>query len=696
MNMKTGFASLLLLISYSSLIPSSTFAQTPTRFKIVVNSDQDSVQADSSLTLREAIELINGTLPVDRLSDAEKSQVSVINESTSQIDFQLPSGQTIIRVGRELPAIVAPVTIDGTTQTGYEADKAVIAELPLVQPIVEITPVQNTFVPRGLTITSDNVTIRGLSLYGFNDDVDDTARTPPADIFIAHRLPPPDIRKQPTPANFAPFYSDDVPPKNVVIENNWLGIRPDQSVPPTTSAFGVSVFNSTGTTIRRNWIANHDGSAIITSVNSTNLQVTENAIVANGLAGMPDAIRLEGNIDQSEISGNLICGNDGSGVYLFKPEGATQIRDNRITYNGRRFRRAAVYLMGNNHQVTGNLITNQAGSGVVVAAFPLSRRNTIANNRFANLEGLSIDLVTQGNVSVQAYQKGDGINPFRNSPNRRKDTGNGAIDAPQFTSKAFVLSGAQAQITGKADPDSQIQLYRVTENTSPYGTLSEPLGNAETDKQGNFTFTSETLKPGDLISAIATNPNYGTSEPALNTIVRTAETTTPPNLQPPTSATPTCVTPPIAQVPTPPTPTPEPNVPVRITVPKNVHFALDQSYISPESASVLDRIAAVVLANPTIILELQGHTDPRASDDYNQRLGQRRALSVRNYLIRKGINSARMTIRSFGERQRRSDGNTRLDFARDRRVEVIYKDARDIEVFVQEEDLQLEPARGGR
>lgn len=73
-----------------------------------------------------------------------------------------------------------------------------------------------------------------------------------------------------------------------------------------------------------------------------------------------------------------------------------------------------------------------------------------------------------------------------------------------------------------------------------------------------------------------------------------------------------------------------------------------------------------MLANPTIVLELQGHTDPRASDAYNQKLGERRSLSVRNYLIRKGISPARMTIRSFGERQRRSDGETRLDFARDR------------------------------
>lgn len=55
-----------------------------------------------------------------------------------------------------------------------------------------------------------------------------------------------------------------------------------------------------------------------------------------------------------------------------------------------------------------------------------------------------------------------------------------------------------------------------------------------------------------------------------------------------------------------------------------------------------------------------------------------------------------MTIRSFGEQQPISAGDTRLDFARDRRVELIYKDARNIEVIVQEEDLQLEPAGGVR
>ncbi|MGI0495585.1 OmpA family protein, partial [Alkalinema pantanalense CENA528] len=135
----------------------------------------------------------------------------------------------------------------------------------------------------------------------------------------------------------------------------------------------------------------------------------------------------------------------------------------------------------------------------------------------------------------------------------------------------------------------------------------------------------------------------------------------------------------------------QPPEPIRLKVPKNIHFALDKSFISNRSAQVLDKVAAVLKANPTIIIDLHGHTDPRASDAYNIELGKRRALSVRNYLLRKGIDPSRMTIRTFGERQRLSDGSRKVDYARDRRTEIIYKDIRDIEVIVQEDDLQIEP-----
>ncbi len=688
---RTGWLVAVVAAGYAGVATLPTTAQAaPRGSRMVVNSNQDGpIQADQGLTLREAIALANGTLTLEQLSEAEKAQVSSLPTGalTSQIGFQLPAGQTQIQLTQALPDLEKPVDIDGTTQPGYLADQPLIEEIAAVRvPVVEITPAPGQEILRGLTIVSSDVTIRGLSLHGFTSRHLDTASTPPADIFIAHRLPPPDISQQRTPATNAPFYDRDIPPTNIRLENNWLGIRPDQTLPETPSAFGVSVFNATNVTITHNWIANHDGSGIITSVNANDLKVIENVIVSNGLAGMPDGIRLEGKIKRSQIAGNVICGNDGSGVYLFKPEGSTQIKDNRIIFNGRRYRRAAVYLMGNDHQVLSNQITNQAGPGVVVAAYPASSRNVIQNNHFATLEGLSIDLVTQGNVGVQDYQKGDGLNPQRNSGNRRKDTGNGSINAPHFSARSFPLEENKVFIAGIADPGSQVQIYKVKENSADAGPLNEALfTTAVVGQDGKFSSTIENgFQLGDHISAIATDPKYGTSEPAVNAIVGA------PVAAAPTLPTPLrCTNPP--KPPTPPEPPVTPPPTVKLTVPKNVHFALDQDNISPASAQVLDRIAQVLLENPTIIVDLHGHTDPRASDAYNLDLGERRAKSVRTYLLRKGIDATRITFRSFGERQLISQGRNRVDYARDRRVELIYKDIRDIEVIVQEEDLQIEP-----
>jgi outer membrane protein OmpA-like peptidoglycan-associated protein len=133
-------------------------------------------------------------------------------------------------------------------------------------------------------------------------------------------------------------------------------------------------------------------------------------------------------------------------------------------------------------------------------------------------------------------------------------------------------------------------------------------------------------------------------------------------------------------------------------VPRNIHFALDQSTISAESAAVLDQIAAVLQQYSFLTVEIEGHTDPRASDAYNLALGNRRALAARNYLLRQGIAPERMTIRSLGERQLLSPGTDIVDYARDRRVEFIFQDARGLDIIFedQENDLQLEPTGGAR
>lgn len=716
----TGLSTAWLLVSPAIANPAKLPPAVPP-YQITVNSGLDAaVQADAALTLREAILIVNGRLPLDQLSEAERSQVNPLQGSgASQIAFNLPADQTTITLESELPPLERPGTVlDGSTQPGYQAERSAINELAIPVPIVAITPASGREIFRGLTVSVEGVVIRGLSLYGFTATGDLTATTPPADIFIAHRLPPPDISQQPTPANFAPFYPDDRPATTVTLENNWLGISPSRSTdvpltatdlytqPPVRSAFGVYVFNGKNVEIRRNWIAHHDGSAIITSVNADQLRVSENLLTSNGLAGMPDAIRLEGQIDQSQITGNLICGNDGSGVYLFKPQGAVQITNNQITFNGRRFRRAAIYLMGNNHQVTGNQIVQQAGPGVVVTAYPQSRRNQIESNRFSALEGLSIDLVTeQGTLGtgVIDYQRGDGANPARNTNNRRIYTGNAAINSPQFVSREFfalsqtttasespllqTTTQAQAvQIFGQADPGAEIELYRVT-GQDDYGALTEPIATTEADQTGKFAATLSNVRIGDRISAIATLPETGTSEPAVPALIRTATGTlaATPTAQPPSSR-PTCVTPfqqpPPAEIP--------PETPIRLTVPSKIHFALDQATISAATARVLDRIAEVLQANPTILVDIEGHTDPRASDAYNLELGRRRARAARDYLLRQGIANERMTIRSLGERQLLTPGRDRVDYARDRRVEFRFKDIRDIDVVVQEQDLQIE------
>jgi outer membrane protein OmpA-like peptidoglycan-associated protein len=682
------------------VFPSLASAQTATR--VVVNSNQDgAIQPDDALTLREAIAFVNGQLNLEQLSAAEQGQIQPLSSGSPLIAFDLPAGQTIIQLQEILPPLETPgLVIDGTTQLGYDATQSATAEIAIPIPVVEITPAPGIDILRGLTITADNVTVRGLSIYGFSEKRGATLSTPPADIFIAHRNPPPDISQQRPPNNAFPFSEEDVPPKNVVIEQNWLGIPPNEQMPPKTSAFGVSVFNSLGTTIRRNRISQHDGSGIITSVRANNLLVTENIIVGNGIAGMPDGIRLEGVINDSQITSNLICGNDGSGVYLFKPEGSVEIRDNQITFNGRRFRRAAVYLMGDEHQVVGNQIRNQTGPGVVVAAYPKSDRNIIQGNRFAELEGLSIDLITEQHVEPIHYQRGDGANPQRNSAYDRQKTGNSAINAPEFGTRELFALGSGVQLFGRAEPGSRVEVYRVTERTPiSRGPLSEPLTEVETDAEGRFSVTIDNLQPGEQVSAIATHPQFGTSEPALNTLVQFPDGSVPPGSDAPTPpVTPQCTTPPPPPPPPEEPPPPPPPEPLTLRVPRNVHFALDQSTISSESAAILDQIAAVLREYPFLTVELVGHTDPRASAAYNQALGERRALATRNYLLRQGIAPERLTIRSQGEMERRTTGETRLDFARDRRVELIFQDTRGLDIIfeTQETDLQLEPPRGTR
>ncbi len=680
-------------------IAETTNSQIP-NFQITVNSDRDDdIQADRELTLREAIAIANGSLTLDRLSDTERALVKPLNyqkyasykPNASQISFNLPSDRTTIKLRKALPDISSPnLVIDGTTQSGYDPQTSFAQEVAIPTPIVAIAPVDGVEIFRGLTIVADGVTIKGLSIYGFNAIESVPTVTPSADIFISHIAPPPDTSQQQQPAKFAPFYDRNRPPQGVTLEANWLGITPMGEMPKQASSFGVYLFNSTDAIIRRNRIAFHEGSGIVTSVKATGAQIIENVITSNGFDGMPHGIYLEGEIANLRIKGNTLCANDGSGVYLFKPNGAIAIEDNRILFNDRSTGYAAIYLMGNDHQVTNNQIRNQNGAGIAIAAFPKSDRNLIRKNSFMALTGLSIDLIAQRHVNARDFMTGDGINLPRDSNFRRVDTANGAINAPKFLANAFpMFTSNLVNIDGTADADTEVDIYRVTGKLNPnlpYGALSEYLTTVKTDANGKFGASLRELKVGDVISAIATDPNYGTSEPAFNAQIVNPDLSIPAIANIP-STIPACTTPPqIVEA-------PPPKVePITLSVPRQVHFALDRADISPKTAQILDRIAAVLKEYPTIMITLQGHTDPRASDKYNLELGFRRSRSVRNYLMRQGVASERMRVRSLGETQRTSQDNQIIDYARDRRVEIEFADVRDVEIRfeAQQEDLQLE------
>ncbi len=81
----------------------------------------------------------------------------------------------------------------------------------------------------------------------------------------------------------------------------------------------------------------------------------------------------------------------------------------------------------------------------------------------------------------------------------------------------------------------------------------------------------------------------------------------------------------------------------------NINYAFGSYDITEESKTALDSVVQLLAANPTITIELMAHTDYIGSDKFNSELSQKRAQSVVDYLISKGISSARLVAKGYGE-----------------------------------------------
>jgi outer membrane protein OmpA-like peptidoglycan-associated protein len=106
---------------------------------------------------------------------------------------------------------------------------------------------------------------------------------------------------------------------------------------------------------------------------------------------------------------------------------------------------------------------------------------------------------------------------------------------------------------------------------------------------------------------------------------------------------------------------------------EDVYFDFDRSTLRPEALRLLDDAVAGLMANPDKNIVIEGHTCNIGTAEYNLALGDRRATSVRNYLISRGVAASRLETRSYGEEAPKFD-NAREETRRlNRRAALVVK-----------------------
>lgn len=102
-----------------------------------------------------------------------------------------------------------------------------------------------------------------------------------------------------------------------------------------------------------------------------------------------------------------------------------------------------------------------------------------------------------------------------------------------------------------------------------------------------------------------------------------------------------------------------------------VQFETDQATILPASKPQLEQVTALLNDNPELRLSINGHTDNTGNASHNLSLSQRRAASVRDFLVTAGIDQKRLESSGFGDSQPVADNNTEEGKAQNRRVELV-------------------------
>lgn len=101
---------------------------------------------------------------------------------------------------------------------------------------------------------------------------------------------------------------------------------------------------------------------------------------------------------------------------------------------------------------------------------------------------------------------------------------------------------------------------------------------------------------------------------------------------------------------------------------KDVHFDFDRYDIREQDAQILKENAAILLKYPDVKIQIEGHCDERGTAEYNLALGERRANSVKKYLISLGVPAERLSTISYGKEMPLDPGHNEEAWAKNRRA----------------------------
>jgi len=108
----------------------------------------------------------------------------------------------------------------------------------------------------------------------------------------------------------------------------------------------------------------------------------------------------------------------------------------------------------------------------------------------------------------------------------------------------------------------------------------------------------------------------------------------------------------------------------KIFVIDNIYYDVDKATLRKESIAVLEKLVNIMVENPTIHIEISGHTDSDGTDEHNLKLSEARAKSVVDYLIKSGIDPRRLSWKGYGESKPIAPNDTPANKQKNRRTEM--------------------------